>query len=183
GGVVLGINYLVQGSIEQALVKPLSPLPMWGLALLLLLGYFVLARMGRVFFAKADVHRFEREVEVFIGDKSIKVSGFVDTGNRLACGDQPIGVINLQTILPLLDKDTEQAVRLGRLESNQKRASSIKTIEIDTLSGHDQMMVIKTQKIVVYCNENTNIFKEMMLGVSKKQINEYDMLLPPFVLA
>jgi len=173
GGVVFGLTYLQTGDISSALNKPLSPIPLWALILIVFFVSFVFLRLIGIIHKKRDIDTFERQAEVFVGDRSIKLNGFVDTGNRLYYFDKPLSIINYDKIKDILDKTTINAITSG---SEQK---GVKYIEVDTLNGRNKLVVIKSPKIVLYDDKTTNIFYEMMIAITSKNISEYDMILPP----
>lgn len=191
GGIVLSINYIQYGDIDSAINKPLTPIPLWLCILILLFFGIIIVRLIGLFHQKTDTTNFERDVEIFINDNSIKLNGLVDSGNRLYYFDQPLSIINYHKIKHILDKNTIDAIQQinntnpihSSTQQQEQNKKNIRFVELETLNGVNKIIVIKSQKIVLYSKQKMNIFYEMMLGISTTTIQDYDILLPPAVLA
>lgn len=114
--------------------------------------------------------KFGCEAEITVGEKTAKMSGFIDSGNGLTDNGLPVAVVKMTAFAEAFG--TEMLVNA----ENRLRAKA--------LGGKgESLILIKPRKIRLYYGGKANTYKDVMLGVSALGFDrEEDILLPSSVL-
>ena len=116
--------------------------------------YYALAKLS------ASDKRFCDE---HLGGKALKVKGLIDTGNALYYKGLPVIIAN---------RDVGENFISPKVK--------IETYYFDTASGEGKMFLIKTDKIKIFYDGKENIYNNVMLGITKKDVGTgYDVILHP----
>ena len=104
---------------------------------------------------------FLRDCEIFIGEKSIKIKGFCDSGNLAFFKDRPVYFINPERLLEVISE--------GQVCDE---------MEILTVSGAKKIKIFKADKLLIYFEKKKNIIENVYLSPSKNLRGQsYDALL------
>ncbi len=181
GGAMLGINFMICGSIEGALIMnylsvPLSVILVGALLSILLVKKLILA-VRKI----CDARRCICDCTLRIMGKTLSLKGLIDTGNRLydSKSGLPVIIVGLKSLLPALS-DVQLAVLLSGNGEKLQRGASYKRIE--TLGGEKKILLLKPEEFLLYFEGQGNILFDVMVGVSTKPIYdtiEYDAILHP----
>jgi len=106
------------------------------------------------------------DCELTLGDTTLKLKGFFDTGNGLYDGDSPVCVCDKKTALKLL--------------GGSFSLPEMKYISFSTVSGKDKNLSLKLDKIVIYTEDKENVYYNVTLMVAKGGVSvDYDVILHP----
>lgn len=114
-------------------------------------------------YKRRSVLRSVVDAEIIACGKTLKVKGLIDTGNALYYKGLPVIIAN-------------RDVGENFISPNVK----IETYYFDTASGEGKMFLIKTDKIKIFYDGKENIYNNVMLGITKKDVGTgYDVILHP----
>ncbi len=118
------------------------------------------------FYKRKNIETNAYFVSIKVKDKKIDLKGFVDTGNMLYDGDNPVIIIGVKNAQKLLDGFPK-----------------IKYLEYGTVSGPAKMTVIENAIVEIYSDKGERIINRASVGVSKENIgSEYEVILHPDTL-
>ncbi len=87
--------------------------------------------------------------KIYVKEKSVQLSGFYDSGNKVYFSGQPVSVIPLTSAIKLIDE------------------SSIKdSVKIHTVAGSKKLKVFTADKIEIRKGEKINTVKDVKIGIS-----------------
>jgi len=117
---------------------------------------FTFSRVRR----RSDVASFNREVALFDGQHSIKITGFIDTGNSLydPRTGKPVSIISKGL--------ADRCVLNGTLVMRNAHC-----IECATIHGSKKILVFEIDRIVIYCGQDRNIIDNAIIGISPSDIS------------
>lgn len=163
GGVMFGLNYLIYGSVEMALKMPVASIGVGVYCIVGVVLYFVccklFAKLSKVF-AKA---RFENMAVVDVYGKSIRLNGFVDSGNKAVYKGQHMALIGKDKLQKRI------SMQVGK---------DCDFVDISTVSGQSKIPVVMMSKIELYNGTSKNILYNIPLGLTDNDFVGFDILLP-----
>lgn len=158
----------------------LKNIPMGLIVLLLILIYFILKNVINAFYQQKKLEKFLYQVQLNYGTNKVKISGFLDTGNRLMDiqTNKPIILINFETAVKL-----ENSLKLTDLlleKIDNIKLKNIHQISVKSIANSSKIFVFEIDNILI---DNKNI-QNAMLGISLssfKQNLQADCILSPLV--
>ena len=136
--------------------------------------YCFIRLMSRFIKIKSPTGRIY-DVKIFIGEKSVTLKGFLDTGNSLKdpFTGKPVIVADIDSIQELFD------YRLSFDMAEDFSRMKIRYIPCSTVSGSELLPCFKADKISVKGVSCDFEIKEMIIGITRAKIKngEYDILL------
>lgn|GEM_PF-1819662 len=160
GGIVFALRYFVYGEYSSSVVTP-------SLVWIIVGCGFVVYWIGKSVFLRYHKMRdswiFESRALVYVGNKELELNGFVDSGNKLYFGGQPVALLPKSKI---------------NFDSN-----SNKYMSINTVAGDTKIPIIFAKKIVLYTRTSINILYNVPIGLTDSKFDGFDILLPPAALA
>lgn len=100
---------------------------------------------------------------ILISNKKIPCVGFLDTGNNLSIDGFPVLVCEKRLFNKLLKSEID--------------VKSLKKAKCQTVTGEKEILVFKIDGIEIINNGKSNIYNNVMIGLSKKGIGGYKDLL------
>ena len=97
--------------------------------------------------------RADVECEIFVGQKSVRVGGFFDSGNRVYSGGCPVSVIPLAAACALVDVP---ALR--------------EQVGVSTVAGSKRMKIFIADKMVIYNGAEAHTINCVKIGISPRHI-------------
>ena len=120
---------------------------------------------------KKSAENLTINVEIFLGEKSEKLVGFIDTGNGLYDGDKPVIIVKKAIGLRLIGEN------IGILSGK-----NAKRVRVSTVTGSKELIAFDG-KIKIYSGDYENIITNVTVCVSDKFIGSgYDVILHPDLL-
>ncbi len=160
GGAVIGVFNLLGIPLGSEGSVALAVIPVY----LLLSG---LTKLLRYFYKRKDIVPFIRELEISVFGLQLKAKGFMDSGNGLYDGDNPIVVCSKTFAEKFLDTD-----KLGEIK--------FKKVEVNTVNGKSSNIAFKIDYLKIYNGERSNIYNNVTMCVSRYPLGEgYDVILHP----
>lgn len=121
------------------------------------------------FYRRKNVRALVYEVELVLGEVSIKTKGFLDTGNGLYIEGEPAIVCDKVIVQEFLEK------ALGKLK--------LKSTEITTVLSKEKSFYFVLDFIRIYYGDKPNIYNNVRCLVSKTKVgDEYQVILHPAFL-
>lgn len=159
GGAIIGVYNIfnLDYNSEFSIATIIVPVYLLAKAVGSLIRYFYRRKNieSRVYFATIKVK-----------EKAVRLKGFVDTGNMLYDGDNPVIIMGVKNAKKLLDGFTK-----------------IKYLEYGTVSGKAKMTIIENATVEIYSDKGERIINKVSVGVSKENIgSEYQVILHPDTL-
>lgn len=160
GGAVIGVYNLLGIPLGSESSVALAVIPVY----LLLSG---LNKLVRHFYKRKDVVPFIRDLEISAFGMQLKAKGFLDSGNGLYDGDNPIIVCSNIFAERFLSVD-----KLAKIK--------YKRIEINTVNGKSFNLAFKIDCLKIYNGQSSNIYNNVTMCVSSYPVGEgYDVILHP----
>ena len=117
-------------------------IPLFAALLLVIFARKIAAKLKKV--GKTTV-----KCKIFSGEKSVELSGFFDSGNKVYYSGQPVSVIPLTAALKLVD------------------AVGIKdAVKIHTVAGSKKLKIFTADKVEIYGGEKCETIKNVKIGIS-----------------
>ena len=105
--------------------------------------------------------------ELVLGDKTVKTDGFMDTGNALYDGDNPVIVCERKLALKLLSN----------------KLPKLKRIDCETVIGKTKILAMQLTELRIYYGDTPNIIKGVTLAVTDQKIGTgYGVILHPALM-
>ncbi len=146
GGALIGIFSLTGLKYEQGSGYMLSSVPI-GIPLFAALLIVIFARKLAAKLKK--VGKTTVKCKIFSGEKSVELSGFFDSGNKVYHSGQPVSVIPLTAALKIVD------------------AQGIKdAVKIHTVAGSKKLKIFTADKVEIYGGEKCETIKNVKIGIS-----------------
>lgn len=160
GGSVTGIFNLFRLPLDKE----------YSVGLVILAAYLSVKLMHRgvtALYRRKNIYAYVSDCEVTLNGQTVRVKGFLDTGNRL------------------YDKETDAPVVICsknvafRLSDNFKNKLGGKKLKIATAIGVDEITVFKIDRLKIYNGDKANIFDNVLLGVARAAFREggYDLII------
>lgn len=121
-------------------------------------------RLVKHFYKRKTFDNFVYLVKVFQGEMSLELKGFLDTGNGVYDGKNPVVFLR-----------KELAKKLFASGKNTK----VKSIEINTVNGCDKKILFTLERIEILVDNSLYIYNDVCVCVSDKIGYNYDLLLHP----
>lgn len=143
-------------------------------------------RLCLFIYQKRDCEQFLADIEVFVNNKSVKIKGFIDSGNRLFdhVTGLPIIIIATSGLKTILTQDVFEEF-IKKTNNDIKKRYNAHFILFQTLSGVSKPMVVfKPDKLLFIYNGRT-YQSNVMIGITHmgfKDVSDYDALLHPSML-
>lgn len=161
GGAIIGVYSLLEIPYSNEVSIALIIIPVY-----LILGGVV--RLIKYMYRQKTVQSLCYDLELTLNDSTVKARGFLDTGNALFDGDNPVIVI---------DKNLAKRL-LGDF-----RGVKIHKITVNTVSGTSQKLAFKIDRIKIYKLNGVNIYNSVTVCVSDAFLGDgYDLILHPYFM-
>lgn len=162
GGAILGVFSLFNIEPSGEVSVALMVIPVY----LILKG---LTQVVQYFFSRSTVATFTYKVKVKAFDKTTTLRGFLDTGNNLFDGDNPVVVCDKRVFMSILGDNIAKA--------------KLKRLEIITASGKSRNFCFELDQLILYIDDKENKFNNVTLCLSNKNCGEdFDLILHPQLL-
>lgn len=158
GGAVIGVFNLFSLSYSNEI----------SIALMILPVYLIIKSLTSVvkyIYRRKQIASFTYKVELTLGEKNVTVNGFLDTGNALFDGENPVIVINYSLFKSLIGKEFIK--------------TKIKKIKVKTVSGEQYYPSFKIDFLKIYILDEPNIISNVTVLVVKSVGDGYDVILHP----
>lgn len=146
GGALIAVFSLSGTSFDKGGGYLLSSVPI-GVPMFCALMLIIAARKIANKLRKAG--RITVSLRIFSGGKSVELSGFFDSGNKVYYSGQPVSVIPITAALELVDE--------SRINN---------TVKIHTVAGSKKLKIFTADKIEIYEGEKTDTVKNAIIGIS-----------------
>ncbi len=115
-------------------------------------------------YRRKDIFSNVYDIEVTINNKTLRLTGFYDTGNCVYDSDCPVIFCEKKTIFKFITDATE--------------LQKLRSIEFNTVSGKDRGLSIKIDELKIYISDEPNIFNNVtMCGTNSRVGQNYDVIL------
>lgn len=153
----------VFGGACEALESLIGSFPLFIIALVGLVVYFVCVLIYRLVFRQERIKQFVYKVQIKDGGFEIEEEGYLDSGNVLydKISGQPIILVNFDVFHKIYS-----SISLSKFLCKQYKLSSIKNghyIKINSIGKGTSMLVFSVDEVVV---GGTKSHKNVMLGLS-----------------
>lgn len=156
GGAVIGAFSILGLDYSGETAIALMAVPVW---------LIVKAVKGFVkyLFTRAGEERNFYDCEITLNKNTLKLKGFMDTGNALYDGNSPVVVCGRKTALKIMGKSFPK----------------IKNITISTAAGKSEVLSFKADEIKIFISGKANIFNNITVAVVVNAGLGYDIILHP----
>ena len=162
GGAITGIFNLFKIDNSSEVV----------VAVIIVPAYIVLracTAVIRYFYRKKRVVCLTTQVELILGGVTVKETGFLDTGNALYDGDNPVIVCEKRVIEKFIER-VPQKVKLRKLT-------------VGTISDVEQNFCLTLDYVKIYNGEKPNIYNNVTACLSKLSVGDgYGVILHPALM-
>ena len=162
GGAIIGIFTLFNMDYSAE----------YSIALMFIPVYFILRAITEVIkyiYRRKDVVSLTYSIFITIFGKTVSCKGFLDTGNGLYDGDNPVIVCGKRFFLDLIGNNFHRA--------------KLKKIVVNTVSGKTENFAVTLDELKIYIGDEPNIFNNVTLCVASAGVGEgYDVILHPALL-
>ena len=117
----------------------------------------------KYFFIRAVEEKNCYDCEITLNQTTVKLKGFMDTGNSLYDGDSPVVVCGEKVALKIIGD----------------RFPKIKHIKIKTAIGEKKVLSFKVDQIKIFISDKANIFNNVTVASVKNAGQGYDIILHP----
>lgn len=141
------------------------------IALMFLPVYFLVKFVKEVItyiYRQKTVMNFTFEIELTLADKSIKARGFLDTGNDVYDGDNPVILCGKRFAQRFIGEN------FYKIKS--------KRIALNTVSGKSENFALILEGLVIYIDGKPNIFNNVTMAITNRVGDGYDVILHPAFL-
>ncbi len=159
GGAIIGVYNIfnIDYNLEICIATIILPVYLLSRGIESLIKYF---------YKRKDIESNCYTTKIMVKDKRVTLKGFVDTGNMLFDGDNPVVIIHLKSAKKLFEG-----------------LPKVKHISYQTVAGESKLLVIEKASIEIYLDKQERIIKKVSVGVSKQNIGtEYGVILHPDLL-
>ncbi len=185
GGAMFCAGLMIHSDVDKALRLPLSDIPLGAIIGMVFLLYVVIRKAAGGIKRIRDANVYTAVVEIDIFSKTVKGTGFLDTGNRLYDfkSGLPVVVLGAKAALSVLDTERLKLVLEKKAETLDKSAHYIEYSAV----GHKsvKMLVLKPDEIRLYSGKAEHRIKDVMIGLSFSKFSDavdYDIILHPSII-
>lgn len=162
GGIIFGISSLLNIQLSTEISSAFMVVPV----------YLILRGLGEVvkyFFARKSVQNFIYKTRLTMFGKSIKVRGFLDTGNGLTDNGAPVIVCDKKLFIKLVGQNIAKV--------------KLKKLEVITANGKSQNYAFIIDEVALYIDQKVNIFNKVTVCLSSQSLgDDFDIILHPKLL-
>jgi len=183
GGACYGIIKLLNGDPENFFVGSYDTVVPVSIIITICFVYsFIILRLTKYIYRKKDMLPFISDVELTIGDKTLLLKAFTDSGNRLYDNSvgSPVIILSAFSLERYYSEDQMVALVFG--EKN-KYFKNIHYLHYGTIEGVSKKMVVfEADKLVIKSGDREKVTENVCVGVTFKKFNDaisYDVLLHP----
>ena len=115
------------------------------------------------------------DVVITVCGKKYYLRGFLDSGNTLYDKDNPIIVISFSTFCKMFSKFPYGKLAMGKVDSNDLNCAHY--VNVNTVGESVNMLVFEADSIIISQNNSSIVVKDVHLGVSHKNFNNFECLL------
>ena len=171
GGLLIAVfNFLSVPTVSGLNVGYVSNYPLGAIFALLLLFVVLMFLMIKKHHKVKKFDSLCKNVLLKINNKSNLVQGFCDSGNVLESSNgRPVLVLNPNSLNRWFNAQDELKLFLNKPFDS---LSNCETITINSACGSEKMLLFEAQSCII-----DGIDYEVMIGVSKKQIGNFDLIL------
>lgn len=189
GGACIGTLLLFGTNIETLSSGGYDGIVPVGIIMLIVSVYvYIIIRVARHLARKRVVTPFIRKVELYIADKKLELSAFIDSGNKLIDSKSglPVIIISYEFLEKYFSKDTLELLMLENGKGVEKTFKNAHLTGYSTVQGDvKKMLVFEAEKLCIFTDSNEYTTNRFMVGVTFQKFKDavkYDMLLNPAVL-
>lgn len=141
-----GLNYL-QGNGYILSSVPIG-IPLFAALILVILARKIALRLK-------NIKRVAVDCKIYSGERSVKLSGFFDSGNKVYHLGQPVSVIPLLSAIKIIDE--------SRIKDE---------VKIHTVSGSKKIKIFTADKIEIFCEDKVNTVKHVKIGINPNSVGD-----------
>ena len=156
GGAVIGVFSLLGLNYNGETAIAFSVIPVY-------LIIRAIKGVVKYFFTRAEEENNAYECEITLNENTVKLKGFMDTGNSVYDGDSPVVICNKKTALKIMGKTV----------------TGIKTVNLFTVAGKFSAPAFKVDEIKIFIKDKPNIFNNVTVAAVKNAGTGYDVILHP----
>lgn len=174
GGAVTAVFYAAGLSFDPLELDYDVGFPLGVIIASALVVYYVSSRIISRIYRRRDVVPLLRKCEIFFGGEVFRLTGFIDSGNRLFYYKTGMPII-------LCSPKTCEKIRSQGLLIGKKRD----VVTVQTVVGKSVIQVYETEKIKIYNGDVANTIYNVMIGFSSRDFSddgEYDLILNPSLI-
>lgn len=181
GGTCLGLCFLlnINYKIENGLLM-IKSFPVGLAVFIAVVMYYIIKNLIQHFYSQKRLAKFLYKVTLFLNDKHISTTGFLDSGNKLidSATNIPITLVDFEVFNQLTDVKLSDVL----LKKYDKiPLSNLHEVEMKSLSKSSKIMVFEIDNILI--DESINIDKAL-IGLSvvdfKSNLNANCILSPDY---
>lgn len=156
GGAVIGIFSLFNIDYSEETAIAFMTLPVY---------IIIKALKGTVkyLFTRAGEEKNFYDCEITFCGNTVKLKGFMDTGNSLYDGDSPVVICDKKTAVKIMGK----------------RFPKFKYITLKTVAGESKVLSFKVDFLKIFISGRANIFINITVAAVKNSGQGYDVILHP----
>jgi len=177
GGVSFGLSFMLNiYTIQDNGVIYVSDFPVVIVAGAVLVSVMLIRYLMMFLKNKASIERFIYPIEIFIGDRQIKINAFFDSGNNVTepLSDYPVIFLEktiFSDFLPL--KVIEEIERKTYLVENNEWKKRFRLIPISTVNNEKAILAgIKSDKVIVHTPNEEKELNNAILVYCERQLSK-----------
>lgn len=167
GGAVMTITGSVYTSNAGIVMN--SKVSLEVISLTLIAVSYIFELVAKVIKQKVAYSRFIYQLTLYLGNKHIKINGFLDTGNMLKYEGESVVIIDLPSFIKLADTNLINY-----------SLTDFKQVKTGTVNGCQNLKIIKLDKIKIKNGKKTKIISNQYVAITNKiNSDNYSALISP----
>ncbi len=162
GGAITGVGNLLNINFSSE----------FSVAIIFLPAYLVIKAVSSVImgiYKNKNVMAYVFRTEIYYGEKVINVNGFLDTGNALFDGENPVIICQKKLFFSLLKANLIKA--------------KLKKIAVQTVNGSSKNLSFVVDKVLIYTDDKVNINNNVTVALATFNLGDgYDVILNPALI-
>lgn len=158
GGAIVGIYNIFGLDYSAQFSVAIMVLPVW--VLIACVNSTI-----KYIYRRKDIEAFIFKVDITLRKKTATVRGFLDTGNGLYDGENPVVLCEKKFFVDFVGENLHKI--------------KLKKIMVKTVSGSVENIAVELDQIKIYIEEQANIFNKVTLCVADTVGDGYDLILHP----
>ncbi|WP_350344852.1 sigma-E processing peptidase SpoIIGA [Proteinivorax tanatarense] len=188
-----GLLFMVMTSLsngKMAMPNPYIDLKNFLYLTIFLASFVIIPPFFRVFILNikrlTTSEKMTYELEVWLNNKTIKINGFVDTGNSLVdpISNLPVIIVDRQVLKGKLSSKWDNWLESGKSWNVPDCDLKIRYVPVNTIAGTSLMIIFKPQKVFLVVGDKKRKVKALV-GVNPqndKMVPGFEALIHPSIL-
>ncbi len=113
---------------------------------------------------------------IYTASGHYNLTAFLDTGNELTDSDgSPVLVMELKTFCRVFKDFPLQKLLMNGVDDNLLEGAHY--INVDTVNRKEKMLVFRVEKLVLHNTAGDSSYNNVMVGISRRNFNDYNLIL------